>query len=74
MDRKGLEETFTEGQQMGIKNYLDYKSNPNFANTTLLEQAGVDDYNKFISEKVDPVFPLGMNYEDWKKKAAAIDA
>lgn len=74
LDRKGLEETFTEAQKMGIKNFLDYKSDPNFANTTLLEQAGVDDFNKFISEKVDPVFPLGMSYADWKKKAAEIDA
>ncbi|MEQ8175978.1 MAG: ABC transporter substrate-binding subunit SaoX [Syntrophomonadaceae bacterium] len=74
LDKNGLEETFTEAKANGIKNFLDYKSDPAFANTTLLEQAGVDDFNKFIKEQVDPVFPQGMTYADWKTKALQIDA
>ncbi len=39
----------------------------------LLAQAGTDDFGKFIQDKVDPIFPLGMTYEDWKKKAYDIE-
>ena len=44
-----------------------------YLQTELLAQAGTDDFPKFIKDKVDPVFPLGMTYEDWKKKAYAIE-
>ncbi|HBF4558925.1 ABC transporter substrate-binding subunit SaoX [Clostridioides difficile] len=36
--------------------------------TSLLDSCGVDDFDKFIKEKVNPEFPEGMSYEDWKAK------
>ena len=39
----------------------------------LYKEAGVDDFDKFIKEKVDPVFPEGMAYDEWKQKALEID-
>jgi NitT/TauT family transport system substrate-binding protein len=47
--------------------------NMTYLQTELLAQAGTDDFTKFIKDKVDPVFPLGMTYEDWKKKAYTIE-
>ncbi|MDD2554558.1 MAG: ABC transporter substrate-binding protein, partial [Desulfotomaculaceae bacterium] len=44
-----------------------------FVNTKLLEESKVDNFEQFIKEKVDPVFPLGMSYEDWKKKAYELE-
>ena len=44
-----------------------------FIKTDLLAQAGTDSFSTFIKDKVDPVFPLGMSYDAWKKKAAEID-
>ena len=38
-----------------------------------LAQSGVVDFDAFIKEKVNPIFPLGMTYADWKKKAQQID-
>ncbi|SHG42645.1 NitT/TauT family transport system substrate-binding protein [Thermosyntropha lipolytica DSM 11003] len=38
------------------------------------KSCNLEDFDKFIKEKVDPVFPVGMSYEDWKKKAKEIDA
>ena len=38
-------------------------------NPEVYDKAGVPDFAKFIKEKVDPAFPLGMKYEAWKKKA-----
>lgn len=42
-------------------------------NESILKESGVDDFDKFIKEKVDPIFPKGMNYDDWKKKAEEVD-
>ena len=50
---------------------------PNYdevVNTDLLNKSKADNFDKFIKEKVDPVFPIGMSYEDWKAKAEKIDA
>ena len=44
-----------------------------YVNTELIDKAGLDDFDIFIKEKVDPVFPLGMSYADWKKKAYDIE-
>lgn len=39
----------------------------------ILKESGADDFDQFIKEKVDPVFPVGMSFEDWKAKALEID-
>lgn len=70
-----------------IKNYLDYfykyevaeDEIPNiddmakFMSVELLGKAELNDFNEFIAEKVDPVFPVGMTYLEWLKKAKTID-
>lgn len=35
--------------------------------------ANLDDFDEFIKEKVDPIFPIGMGYEEFKQKAMEID-
>lgn len=40
---------------------------------TSLENSGADDFDAFIKEKVDPVFPVGMDYAAWKEKAMSIN-
>ncbi len=42
-------------------------------NTKLLAESGVPDFEGFIKAKVDPVFPYGMTYQAFKKKAEEID-
>ena len=37
------------------------------------DAAKLDDFGKYIEEKVDPIFPLGMSFEDFKAKAMEID-
>ncbi len=39
----------------------------------LLKESGADDFDKFIKEKIDPVFQIGMTYEQWKNKAMEVD-
>ncbi|MFV0438885.1 MAG: ABC transporter substrate-binding subunit SaoX [Desulfopila sp.] len=43
-------------------------------NTSFLQSNDITDFNEFIRKKVDPVFPVGMSYEDWKKKAESLRA
>ncbi|WP_031483265.1 ABC transporter substrate-binding subunit SaoX [Maridesulfovibrio frigidus] len=45
-----------------------------FVNVEFLNAAKVDDFKTFIKEKVDPIFPMGMTYEQWKAKALEIHA
>ncbi len=40
----------------------------------LYYEAGLDDFEQFIQEKVEQNFPLGMTYEEFAKKAEEIDA
>ncbi|TEB07535.1 Taurine-binding periplasmic protein precursor [Pelotomaculum schinkii] len=49
---------------------LDKAPNVNeFIQPQYLNESGADDFDTFIKEKVDPVFPVGMPYEEWKAKA-----
>ena len=40
--------------------------------TSLLTSNDVPDFNEFIRKEVDPVFPQGMSYADWKTKIEAM--
>jgi NitT/TauT family transport system substrate-binding protein len=42
--------------------------------TELLTEVDAPDFDAFIKTDVDPLFPLGMSYADWKKKAMALKA
>ncbi len=49
---------------------LDAAPNVNeFIQPQYLNECGADDFDTFIKEKVDLVFPVGMPYEEWKAKA-----
>ncbi|HAG11205.1 MAG TPA: periplasmic-binding protein-like II family lipoprotein [Desulfotomaculum sp.] len=54
---------------LGVKTLDKAPKVEEFIQTKLLDECGVDDFDQFIKEKVDPVFPLGMTYEQWKQKA-----
>ncbi|MGL5440155.1 MAG: ABC transporter substrate-binding subunit SaoX [Filifactoraceae bacterium] len=57
------------------KEYSEGQEVPEFdkiMDLTSLENCGADDFDKFIAEKVDPVFPLGMDYASWKEKALSM--
>jgi len=42
-------------------------------NLEVLNSCGAKDFDTFIKEEIDPIFPLGMTYEEFKKKAMEID-
>ncbi|MCE5336150.1 MAG: ABC transporter substrate-binding protein [Desulfobacteraceae bacterium] len=68
-------ENIREALEWDLKrNILADGGNPEtYVRTELLSKSGVSDFNAFIKEKVDPLFPLSMTYKDWKKKAYEIE-
>ena len=69
----------TEGFQRQAEHYVKIgyvESMPDMkelVESGVYDQARPVDFKSFIKEKVDPVFPLRMTYEDWKKKAYAME-
>ncbi|HAL29152.1 MAG TPA: periplasmic-binding protein-like II family lipoprotein [Coriobacteriia bacterium] len=47
-------------------------STTDFIRTDILEAAELEDFETFIKENVDDLFPVGMEYEDWKAKATEL--
>ena len=41
--------------------------------SAILEAANLDDFETYIKEVVDPIFPLGTTFEDWYNIAKGID-
>lgn len=53
-----------------IKNIPEFED---VVNKELYAEAELDDFDQFIKEKVDPVLPLGMTYEEFEKVANELD-
>ena len=53
--------------------FEEYPTYDQVVNDELLKSCGADDFDTFIKENVDNVFPEGMNYDEWKEKAMEID-
>ena len=44
-----------------------------YIDLTFFNNSGADDFETFIREQVDPVFPLGMTFEEWRERALEVD-
>lgn len=44
-----------------------------YIDLTYFNDCGARDFDEFIKTDVDPIFPLGMSYTDWRAKAVEID-
>ncbi|MDR9756734.1 MAG: ABC transporter substrate-binding subunit SaoX [Thermoanaerobacterales bacterium] len=60
-------------QKYGVQNDINRVNVEDYVDTSYMDACGAKDFKKFIKEEVDPIFPLGMSYEDWKAKAMEID-
>lgn len=58
-------------EEMGVLN--EYATPEEAVDTSLLEESGCDDFDKFIKEKVDPILPEKLSYDDFLVKAKEID-
>ena len=60
-------------REYGVQNDINTVNVEDYVDTSYFDACGAIDFHSFIKEKVDPVFPLGMSYEDWKAKAMEVD-
>ena len=71
LEEEGYRETVNHRIETGI-----FKTAPAYEeviDTSFLASNDVPDFNEFIRQKVDPIFPFGMTYADWKKKATDLE-
>ncbi|MCL2149388.1 MAG: ABC transporter substrate-binding protein [Dehalococcoidia bacterium] len=68
-----LDNTFNYYKDIGMTQYQTLVPATTFVDSTLLDECGANDFNTFITTQVDPVYPLGMSYDDWYKKALETD-
>lgn len=72
LEEDGYNETVSHNLNIGI-----LPSAPKYGEVidpTFLAHEQVPDFNRFIKDKVDPVFPVGMSFKDWKQKAMELTA
>lgn len=60
-------------REYGIRDDINTVNVEDYVDLSYFDQCGAKNFEDFAKEKVDPVFPEGMSYEDFKKKALAID-
>lgn len=57
-------------QEEDIPNIGDFEK---FMSTALMDSCGVEDFDDFIKNEIEPLYPTGMTFEDWLAKAKSID-
>lgn len=71
LEEDAYRETVAHRIETGI-----FKTAPSYnevIDMTFLASNDVPNFDEFIKSKVDPVFPFGMSYADWKKKATELE-
>lgn len=66
-------EYYTQFSQIPEEEIPYIKDRSILISSKVLESAGVEDFQKYIKEVVDPIMPLGTTFEDWYNKAKEID-
>ncbi|MFH0995853.1 MAG: ABC transporter substrate-binding subunit SaoX [Pseudomonadota bacterium] len=72
LEKDAYDETIAHNMDIGI--FTEAPKYEDIIQTQFLDQKLIPDFDTFIREKVDPVYPYGMKYEDWKKKAYDLKA
>ena len=70
LEEDGYNETVSHNVNIGI-----FPSAPKYkdiVDTTFLASNDVPNFDDFIRSEIDPVFPEGMSFIDWKKKAESL--
>ena len=60
-------------QKYNVQTDINTVNVEDYVDTSYFDACGAKDFKTFIKEEVDPVFPLGMSFEDWLTKAKEVD-
>ena len=60
-------------RRLGVRNDINQLNIDDYIDLSYFNNSGAKDFDKFIEEEVNPIFPLGMSYEEWRAKAVEVD-
>ncbi len=73
INREWIENNMQHYRNIGVRDDINTLNVLDYVDTTLIDSSGCKDFETFIRENIDPVFPEGMAYEDYKARAYAVD-
>lgn len=60
-------------KRLGVRDDINSLDIDEYIDLSYFDNCGAKDFDTFIKEEVDPIFPLGMSYEEWRAKAVEVD-
>ena len=60
-------------KRLGVRDDINSLDIDDYIDLSYFDNCGAKDFDTFIKEEVDPIFPLGMSYEEWRAKAVEVD-
>ena len=73
LNRSYMDNQLATMRHYGIRDDINNVNLDDYVDLTYFNNSGADDFEKFIKENIDPVFPEGQSWEDYYKRALAID-
>lgn len=72
-DMQELRNQLETMRQYNVRNDINGIEVEQYCDLSYFEACGAKDWQDYLAEVVDPVFPKGMTYEEWRAKAVEID-
>ncbi|PPS21293.1 ABC transporter substrate-binding subunit SaoX [Brachyspira murdochii] len=60
-------------KKLGVRDDINSLDIDDYIDLSYFDNCGAKDFDVFLKEEVDPIFPLGMSYEEWRAKAVGVD-
>lgn len=60
-------------KRLGVRDDINSLDIDDYIDLSYFDNCGAKDFDVFLKEEVDPIFPLGMSYEEWRAKAVEVD-
>ena len=60
-------------KRLGVRDDINSLDIDEYIDLSYFDNCGAKDFDTFIKEEVDPIFSLGMSYEEWRAKAVEVD-
>ncbi|MDY4031846.1 MAG: ABC transporter substrate-binding subunit SaoX [Pyramidobacter sp.] len=73
LNRQNMQNQLDTMKHYHVRDDINSVNLDDYIDLTYFNACGAIDFDQFIKEKVDPVFPIGMSYKEWRAKAVEVD-
>jgi len=73
LNRDYMQNQLDTMKKYGVRDDINSVNLDDYIDLSYFNECGAIDFKQFLAEKVDPVFPLGLSYEQWRAKAVEIN-